>query len=88
MSSATKARIVPIGNSHGVRIPKPLLEQSELGREVELQVQPGQIIIRAASRPRQRWEESFQTMAERGDDLLLDPESTGDSAWDEQEWEW
>jgi antitoxin MazE len=81
-----KARIVRIGNSQGIRIPKPLLEQSGLRDEVEIEVQDGQLIIRPAERPRQGWEAAFQRMAEAGDDELLDPDVTHE--WDEEEWEW
>lgn len=83
-----KARIVRIGNSQGVRIPKPLLEQSGLGTEIELEAQAGQIVIRAADRPRQGWEEAFRAMAANGDDALLDPDVGGSNAWDDEEWEW
>lgn len=31
-----KTKLIPIGNLHGVRIPKPLLEQAGLEDEVEL----------------------------------------------------
>ena len=50
-----KTRIVRIGNSQGVRIPKPLLEQSGLTGEVELEVQDRQIIIRASVHPSIRY---------------------------------
>jgi antitoxin MazE len=40
--------LVSIGNSRGVRIPKPLLAESGLGDEVELQVKKGEIRILAA----------------------------------------
>ncbi|OGD93072.1 hypothetical protein A2697_02065 [Candidatus Curtissbacteria bacterium RIFCSPHIGHO2_01_FULL_41_44] len=40
--------LVSIGNSRGVRIPKPLLNESGLGDEVELQVKKGEIRILAA----------------------------------------
>ena len=40
--------LVSIGNSRGVRIPKPLLAESGLSDEVELQVQKGEIRILAA----------------------------------------
>ena len=50
-----KTRIVRIGNSQGVRIPKPLLQQSGLGEEVELAVENGTIVIRPTSRPREGW---------------------------------
>ena len=83
-----KTRIVRIGNSQGIRIPKPLLEQTGLGTEVELEVQGEQIVIRPAERPRQGWEAAFRSMAEAGDDALLDGEGAEFSSWDEEEWEW
>lgn len=83
-----KARIVRIGNSQGIRIPKPLLEQTGLGTDVELEVQGAEIIIRSAERPRQGWEATFRSMAEAGDDALLDSDAATLSGWDEQEWEW
>lgn len=83
-----KTRIVRIGNSQGVRIPKPLLEESGLGEDVELEVQENQIIIRAAGKPRQGWAEAFRSMAEREDDRLLDLETAAPSEWDVEEWEW
>lgn len=83
-----KARIVRIGNSQGVRIPKLLLDQSGLGTEVEIEAQAGRIVIRAADRPRQGWEEAYRAMAAHQDDVLLDPEVTGSGEWDDEEWEW
>lgn len=83
-----KTRIVRIGNSQGVRIPKPLLEQSGLGEEVYLELENGRIIIRAADQPRQGWEQAFRAMAERGDDVLLDSDAPASAVWDDEEWEW
>jgi antitoxin MazE len=83
-----KTRIIKIGNSRGIRIPKVLLEQSGLGEEVELEVQDAQIIIRPAERPRQRWEKAFRSMAEHADDRLLDEDLTGQGHWDRDEWQW
>jgi antitoxin MazE len=83
-----KTHIIKIGNSQGVRIPKMLLEQSGLGAEVELEVQESQIIIRSITRPRQGWDEDFRAMAEQHDDHLLDPDCTGHTHWDENEWQW
>ena len=40
--------IIAIGNSRGVRIPKPLINESGLGDQVELQVKKGEIRIIAA----------------------------------------
>jgi antitoxin MazE len=83
-----KARIVPIGNSQGVRIPKPLLEESGLAGEVEISVKNGALVIRAAKKPRAGWPAAFREMARRGDDALLDAAPPNLSSWDEDEWEW
>ncbi len=40
-----KASIITIGNSKGIRIPKPLLEESGLGSEVEIRAKKGEIKI-------------------------------------------
>ncbi len=88
MSTSTKARIVRIGNSRGIRIPKPLLDQAKLGDEVELEVAEGQVVIRAVRNPRIGWDEQFAKMAELGDDRLLDAEIADLTSWDSDEWEW
>ena len=67
-----RAKIVRIGNSQGIRIPKGLLEQCRLGKDVELEVEDGQLVIRSAREPRQGWEKLFAGMTEAGDDVLLD----------------
>ena len=82
----TKTRIIPIGNSQGVRIPKPLLEQSGLSDEVELDVQEGRIVIQRVAEPRAGWEAAFRKMAEAGDDELLDERTSTEC--DEEEWTW
>jgi antitoxin MazE len=84
-----KTRIVQIGNSQGIRIPRLLLEQSGLSDEVELEAKNRQIIIRKAHKPRENWESKFQSMAGNGDDKLLDPDSLPhQSSWDEKDWTW
>jgi antitoxin MazE len=83
-----RTRIVKIGNSQGVRIPKLLLERSNLAEEVELEAKDDRIIIRSTRPPRHDWERSFSAMAERGDDSLLDNVSPAQTQWDEDEWQW
>lgn len=83
-----RARIVRIGNSQGIRLPKAVLEQSGLTDEVELAVEDGQIVLRAVENPRAGWEEAFIKMNARGDDVLLDGDQTGSSSWDDEEWVW
>ncbi|MBI4772427.1 MAG: AbrB/MazE/SpoVT family DNA-binding domain-containing protein [Chloroflexi bacterium] len=86
MGTVLKARIVKIGNSRGIRIPKVWLDQLALGEEVEMAVQSDQIVIRPARRPRHNWEEQFRALAAQGDDRLLDEAIA--TRWDKEEWEW
>ncbi len=87
MPTVVKSRIIKIGNSHGVRIPKVLLEQLNFTGNVELEVQDEQLIVRAATAPRAAWAAHFARMAADKDDALLDPDPPA-TRWDEQEWEW
>ena len=84
---AVKTRIIRIGNSQGIRIPKPLLEQSGITHEVELEIEDSKIIIQAVVHPRQQWDEAFASMAAQEADRLLDPDDI-ESDWDEEEWQW
>ena len=86
-SMAVKTRIIRIGNSQGIRIPKPLLEQSGITGEVELEIEEGKIIIHAVEAPRRAWDEAFAAMVAQGDDALLDPDMIA-SEWDETAWQW
>ena len=86
MGAAIRTRIVKIGNSQGIRIPKLLLEQSGIHTEVEIEVQNAQLIVRAAPQLRVGWDKAFAAMAEQQDDVLLDDVSM--TNWDQVEWEW
>ena len=83
-----RARVVKIGNSQGVRIPKPLLEQTGIIGDVELEVDQNQIIIRPVLNPRAGWDDAFIAMAEDNDDVLLDGEDSLTHSWDDEEWQW
>jgi antitoxin MazE len=84
-SSSVKARIVAIGNSQGVRIPKPLLEHAGLGGEVELHAENGRIVIAAARHARAGWAAAAAQLHARGEDGLIE---TPGPAFDAAEWEW
>ena len=82
-----KTTLIPIGNSRGVRIPKPFIEQCGLGKLVEMDVRDSVILIRAPRQPRAGWDDAFARMAQKGDDKLVDG-LPPQSRWDEEEWEW
>lgn len=84
--NAVKARLIAIGNSRGVRIPKSLIEQASLEKNIEMYVQGRQLVLHSPVHPREGWEVAFQRMAQRGEDRLLDePQPT---EWETEEWEW
>lgn len=83
---ATKTRIVRIGNSRGIRIPKALLDASNLPDEVELHAEPGRLVVQAVHHPRRGWADAAKRLRARtGDRLLDEPASTH---FDREEWEW
>ena len=83
-----KARLVQIGNSRGIRLPKPLIEEVGLEDEVELHVREGAIVISPSIVPRAGWEDAAKELHERGEDQLLEPEPAVPTRFDEEEWEW
>ncbi len=80
-----KASIIKIGNSQGIRIPKPILDQCGFKKEVELEVINNELMVKASKGSRKNWDVSFKKMAENKDDQLLDSVST---EWENEEWEW
>ncbi len=85
MTIIVKTRIVKIGNSQGIKIPKILIDQANLGENVALEVEEGYIIIRPGRPVRAGWAKQFKKMAEANDDKPIDLE-VQDAAWDEWEW--
>ncbi len=86
MNATVRSKVVKIGNSRGIRIPRTLLEQAGLTDEVEMTVNGDKLIISSARSVRQGWDAQFAAIAEQGDDHLID--ETTSSEWDEQEWQW
>jgi antitoxin MazE len=68
MEALMKVRLVRIGNSRGVRLPKPLIEEAGLGDEVELVVRDRAIVIASAYRRRSGWASADKRLRRRGED--------------------
>jgi antitoxin MazE len=80
-----KARLVRIGNSRGVRLPKAVIEQVGLDDEIELSVEDNRVIITAASPPRSGWAAAARRLGAESRGLLDSPSLT---RFDEDEWQW
>ena len=83
-----RVRIVKIGNSQGVRIPKALLLETGLEGEVEISVKQGSLVIAPLRGVRDRWDDAFAAMAQHGDDELLDGEAPVVTSFDDEDWQW
>ncbi len=82
------AQLIQIGNSRGIRIPKPLIESAALdGCELELKVVSEGLLIAPESKNRRGWRAAFEAMHQEGDDaMLMVAEQT--TAFDDGDWEW
>jgi antitoxin MazE len=82
-----KTELVRIGNSRGVRIPKPFIEQCGFGETVELRVANDCLIISPERQPRQGWDDAFRASSDaEQDELML--ETTEPNEFDHKEWRW
>lgn len=79
-------KLIRIGNSRGIRIPKGLIEAAGLSAPLRLRVVDAGLLIERANEPRADWEEEARNLqAADHAGLLDDPLPT---AFDESEWEW
>ena len=88
MPNAVHTRLIRIGNSQGIRIPKALIEQAGLRDDIEIRLENSSLIISAAQHPRSGWQEAFQAMAEQHDDARIEADTLAPSEWDLTEWQW
>ena len=73
------ATIRRLGNSQGVLIPKPLLQQVGLVDEAEMQVEGDALVLRRPkASPRTGWAEASKKLAAVGDDAFVLPEFAND----------
>jgi antitoxin MazE len=83
-----KVGLIRIGNSRGIRIPKPLIEQCRLGDTVEMHIEQNRLVITPERSARKEWRKSFATAGAVTDEdpLLLDPLTP--NTFDDEEWTW
>jgi antitoxin MazE len=65
---AKDVKLVPIGNSQGVRIPKTLLQKYGLSNSLVLEETDQGILLRKKRENKLSWEDTFKAMAEEGED--------------------
>ncbi len=79
------SKIVPIGTSKGIRIPKYLIDKYKFSGEVYIEDTEEGILIKPLKKVRDGWDNAFLKVANSKMDVNIDlPQSD----WDEDEWEW
>ena len=82
-----RTELVRIGNSRGIRIPKPIIEQCGFGETVEVRVERDCLIVSPERRPRQGWSDTFGASGPAvADEFML--EAAGSNDFDSEEWKW
>jgi len=86
---------VRIGNSRGIRIPRSVIEQANLGDEVELIVHDHEVVLKSTRDPRAGWDEAFKKALAKMGPGALERERAEWADWqnmgndfDEKEWTW
>lgn len=75
-----------MGNSQGVLIPKPLLQQLGLEGKAEMMVEGNALVLRPAKpKVRAGWAEASRRIAAAGDEAQGMPEFANE---DDKDWEW
>ena len=82
-----KVKLVPIGNSKGILIPRSIIKEFGFGDQIEMRLGQGEVVLAPVRAPREGWNAAFERMAAAGDDAPLTPERL-DHDWDREEWEW
>ncbi len=72
--------LVRIGNSRGIRLPKTLIEEAGLQKELEAEVQDGMLVIRPVRNVRTGWAEDAVACHRQEEDGLSD--------WDAVDLDW
>ena len=81
-----ETKLIRIGNSRGIRLPKPMIQQAGLGDDIELKVHNDSIIISSGRHTRSGWTDAARQAAGRSEDALLDPVTP--TRFDDEDWEW
>ena len=80
------SKLIKIGNSQGVMLPKTLIEEAGIKGPIEIKAKKNTIVITAFEKSaRLGWSDTFQKMSELKDDNTF---MNLNNSFDHEEWEW
>ncbi len=83
------AHLVRIGNSHGLRIPKVIIEQANLdGKSLKFRVVKDGLLVSPNKKAREGWKEAIEASSATHGKEPLDSEWLDAPLTSDDEWEW
>ena len=67
-SNAREVKLIPIGNSKGIRLPKTLLDKYGWSDRLTLEELEESVVLRGKETQNLSWEETYRAMAEESED--------------------
>ena len=81
--------LIKIGNSHGVRIPKAIIEQAQLkDKKLVFKISDDGLLIQPVQEPRQGWKKEFDKILKAKGAEPIDQEWLDAPLTDNEDWEW
>ncbi len=79
-------KVVPIGNSRGVRLPKAVLDKYAIKGELVLEERQEGLLLRSKGDQRLTWEDTFREMAKEREDWSNLDATMADGLDQESKW--
>lgn len=81
-----ETKIIDIGNSRGIIIPKKAIESLGLEKGAIMNIGEEEIVIRPLRQPRRGWAEQYEQAGAGNEELLMGDELQ--NSFDLEEWTW
>ncbi len=81
-------KLIKIGSSRGVRLPKKLIEKFNFGDELEMEIKKDGLLLKKSANPRLGWYQNIQQELKNEDfteDLIP---GSFKNEFDESDWQW
>jgi len=87
ISLIMRAKIIKIGNSQGLRIPKSFIEECNIQKTVAIKVHKNSLVITPCNEIRKDWDKKF-SISKDDDDQSLSILLNSPNSFDKEGWKW
>ncbi len=81
-------KLVQIGNSRGIRIPKKILEKFNFNKEVKLDIKKDGLFLRNVKSSREGWADEIKEEIDSEGELKMIFSENIENEFDKKDWEW